>query len=164
MKQEFHNFFLFQIGGRELGLPMSAVYEVLLESQVTPIPGTASFVKGLSAVRGKIMSVIDGGERLGIDGNSGGHFLICKVRGNQTAIVIERAVEAGNICVEKVSAFDFSKILLDNQLNERLFNSAWKVFTRASEKDDWISTGRIFLEVIPDQFVSDQMASQLLRA
>ena len=164
MKPEFHEFFLFQIGGRELGLRMHAVEEVLLESPVTPIPGTAEFVKGLSAVRGKIMSVIDGGRRLGIPGSKGGHFLICQVRGNQTAVIIERAVEAGSFCVEKVSDKEFAEILSEYRLNERLFAVAWKIFSRNSESEPWAPTNRIFLEIAPDQFVSDQMASQLMRA
>lgn len=162
MSHEFREFFLFQIGEVMLGLPMGVVEEVLMDSPVTPIPGTAKFVKGLAAVRGRIMSVIDGGARLGVAKNSDRHFMICHVRGNQTAISVERPIEAGNLCVRKLSAEELKRALEESKLNPRLFCGAWQIFK--GEGNNWTATDRVFLEVLADQFVSDQMASQLMRA
>ena len=164
MTGEIREFFLFQIGNEMLGLPMEVVEEVLTCSPITPIPGTAKFVKGLAAVRGKIMSVIDGGLRLGIPVKSDEHFVICRVRGNQTAVTIERPIEAGGLCVRRLAQSELSTRVNERKLNPRLFASAWRLYSREQEEDEWKPTDRIFLEVAPDQFVSDQMASQLMRA
>lgn len=164
MKHEYREFLLFQIGPELLGLPMNVVEEVLTRSPVTPIAGTAAFVKGLSAVRGRIMSVIDGGMRLGIPKSMDQHYVICRVRGNQTAVSIERPIEAGQLCVRKLAPEEMNARLAERRLNPRLFAACWRIYAQEREHGPWQPTNRVFFEVEADQFVSDQMASQLMRA
>lgn len=164
MSQEIREFFLFQIGDEMLGLPMDVVEEVLTRSPITPIPGTAKFVKGLAAVRGKIMSVIDGAIRLGLNGRGDDHFVICRVRGNQTAVTIDRPIEAGSLSVRRLAPAETQARLTEKKLNTRLFAASWRLYSREREDGPWKPTDRVFFEIEPDQFVSDQMASQLVRA
>lgn len=163
MSTEFHEYLVFQIGDLLLGLPMDQVEEVVTQSPITPIPGTAGFVKGLAAVRGKIMSVIDGRMRLGLEQGNDQHFVICRVRGNHTAVTVERPIEAGTLCLQQITDKEMHALIAEQRkINPRLFLAGWRIFEK--KNDEWVSTPRIFLEIISDQFVSDQMASQIVHA
>ncbi|HEX7822526.1 MAG TPA: chemotaxis protein CheW [Sphingobium sp.] len=57
-------FLLFRIGEENFGLPIGAVEEVApLPSRLTPLPKAPDFVQGVMNVRGKVIPVIDQGQR-----------------------------------------------------------------------------------------------------
>lgn len=56
---------VFELGGEEFSLPLHLVEEVVSSTVITPIPNSPPFLLGLSAVRGKIMGVIDAGKQIG---------------------------------------------------------------------------------------------------
>jgi purine-binding chemotaxis protein CheW len=49
----------FQIAGETYGLALSYIGEIYPLRDLTPLPGTPSFVRGITSVRGQIFSVID---------------------------------------------------------------------------------------------------------
>ncbi len=49
----------FSLGEEEYGIPISKVKEIIEILDITPIPQTANFVKGVINLRGKILPVID---------------------------------------------------------------------------------------------------------
>lgn len=152
--------FLFSIGPVTLALSMDAVEHVIPATEITPIPKTARFVLGIAAVRGQIMSVIDGGLRLGISSHKSEYFAVCHVRGNETAVLIDQPLEAKDLHLCSLGQSDYEFLLNRYKLNGKLFNGAWEILEKRSER--WLPTGRKILEVNADQFVSDQMASQIV--
>lgn len=160
MSREMQDFLIFRIGEESLGLRLSEVEEVLPKSSTTPIPQTANFVRGVAAIRGRVMSVIDGGLRLGIPSMYDAHFIVCKVRGNLTAVTIEKPLEAGTMWVEKLSDFAAQDYLKKRGLPARLFSGVWQI-CRQNEFKEVQATGNYFAELNADQLVSDRMASQI---
>ncbi len=152
--------FLFELGKLSLALRIEDVENVFSATEITPIPKTANFVLGIAAVRGKIMTVIDGGLRLGISQENKDYFAVCQVRGNETAIVIDKPLEAKNLAVRELDNRELDFLLGRHKLNAKLFHSGWEILEKRDDR--WSTTGRKLLEINADQFVSDQMASQIL--
>lgn len=160
MSVERKEFLLFEIGTEMVGIFLDHVEEVTPCSPSTPIPRTAGFVRGLAAVRGRVMSVIDGGLRLGIPSHKDNNFLICKVRGNATAVAITKPVEAGAIWVRRLGNSEQEQYFAARPTwNRRAFLDVFQIFRETTE--GLAATEQIFPEVRTDLFVSDQMASQL---
>jgi purine-binding chemotaxis protein CheW len=57
---------LVAVGGHRFGLPIEAVREIVPARPYTPLPGSGSHVAGLVNLRGRIVTVIDLGARLGL--------------------------------------------------------------------------------------------------
>lgn len=160
MKVETKDLFIFDMGGVSLALRMEDVEHVLPASEITKIPKTAGFVLGIAAVRGRIMSVIDGSKRLGIGGKDSDYFAVCHVRGNVTAILIGRPLEAKSLPVATLSENEKNYIFTRHKLYPKMFNGGWEILEERDAR--YVSSGRKLLEINADQFVSDQMASQIL--
>ena len=58
---------IFNLGGKEYGLDIAQVHEVIRLRAITPIPETADFVEGVISLRGKVVPVINLGVRLGME-------------------------------------------------------------------------------------------------
>ena len=105
------------------------------------------------------MSVIDSEIRLGLGSGTRKYFAVCEVRGNSTAISIETPIEAGSLDLRRFSRSELNGVFAKYEINERMIRGGWEIIEKKNEA--WSSSGRYFLEIETDQFVSDQMASQL---
>lgn len=56
----------FRIGRETFGVDIFAVREIVKAQEITPVPGTADYVLGIINLRGKIVSVVDLAQRLGL--------------------------------------------------------------------------------------------------
>lgn len=56
----------FRLGKETYGVDILDLREIVKAREITPVPGTAPFVLGIINLRGKIVSVVDLGERLGL--------------------------------------------------------------------------------------------------
>ena len=56
----------FRIGKENFGVDIFAVREIVKAQEITPVPGTASHVLGIINLRGKIISVVNLAQRLGL--------------------------------------------------------------------------------------------------
>ncbi|MDE2247672.1 MAG: purine-binding chemotaxis protein CheW [Pseudomonadota bacterium] len=56
----------FQIGQQLYAAPLGEVSEVLRDGELTPVPGAAPDLLGVRHLRGRIMPVLDGRRRLGV--------------------------------------------------------------------------------------------------
>ena len=59
-------YLVFTLDGKNYGLSLSSVKEVIGMTDFTPVPGTPRFFKGLINLRGKIHSIIDLRTKLGL--------------------------------------------------------------------------------------------------
>ncbi len=58
----------FRIGKERFGVPIESVQEIVRVPEITVVPEMPSFVDGVINLRGKIISIIDLGKRLKMDG------------------------------------------------------------------------------------------------
>lgn len=160
MKLEEKDFLLFEMGGHEFGVSLTKVEEVVPATTVTAVPHSPNFLKGLAAVRGKVMGVIDGAARFRLPASLCRYFMVCNVRGNMTAVAIDRPYEAstfGLIAVDEKERADF---LRATKIDEKFILQGYEILNK-DENEKWKSTGRHFYEVNVDLFVSDEMASRV---
>lgn len=59
MKQQDGTFFVFSLDGRLFGLPVSAIRQVVLAVDITPVQGAPAPILGLIDIHGQILPVID---------------------------------------------------------------------------------------------------------
>lgn len=56
----------FQLGREEYGIEISSVQEIIRATDITPVPGAPSHVRGVINLRGKIIPVVDLRSRFGL--------------------------------------------------------------------------------------------------
>lgn len=152
---------VFEISGFHFSLPLSAVEEVVPASSVTQVPSSPPFLLGLSAVRGKIMGVIDGARRYGLPPSLGGYFMVCHVRGNVTAVTIDRPVLAGALRIREFAAADVEKLRARSKVDNKFVKGGFEVLEVIDDQGNTRATGTQCLMVDPDLFVSAEMASRV---
>lgn len=151
---------VFEVAGREFGVPLGIVEEVVPASQVTPIPNSPPFLLGLAAVRGRVMGVIDAAKRYNIGPSLGAHFLVCQVRGNLTAILIDRPVIAGEVPLRPLANQEIVTLYKKAGVDKKFLRAAFEVMEAGEEGEPEKATGHHFFEIDADLFVSAEMASK----
>lgn len=152
---------VFEIAGSKFSVPLDIVEEVVPSSSVTAVPNSPPFLLGLAAVRGKILAVIDGAKRYGIGPSLNSHFMICKVRGNLTAITIDRPVIAGTVGVRELAAAEKSQLIENSRLQSKFIKNGFELLEVLEDGKNILPSGIRFLEVDADLFVSAEMASKI---
>jgi chemotaxis signal transduction protein len=160
MKLLEKNFLLFEMGGHEFGVAMSQVEEVVPATTVTAVPHSPSFLMGLAAVRGKVMGVINGALRFKLPVSLCKYFMVCRVRGNLTAVAIDRAYEASTFGLLPLDTKEKAAFLKATKIEDKFILQGYEVMQK-DESKKWKSAGRRFFEVNVDLFVSDEMASKV---
>jgi purine-binding chemotaxis protein CheW len=94
----------FQVSGQTYAFKVENVQEILRSQPVTPVPGTESFLSGITSVRGSIIPVMDMGRRMikDVDHDYGKRAKILVVYGPKGSIgvLIESAVKVLLVPVE----------------------------------------------------------------
>jgi purine-binding chemotaxis protein CheW len=150
---------IFEVAGSRFSVPLEHVEEVVPMTTVTEIPNSPPFLLGLTAVRGKVMAVIDAARRYGLGPALNSHLMVCQVRGNMTAIAIDRPVVAGAVPVRALTEAELAQAKKNSKVNAKFLLGGFELLeqTEAGAK----STGLYFLSVDPDLFVSTEMASKV---
>jgi len=152
---------VFEVGGSRLSIPLELVEEVVPSGIVTGIPNSPPFLLGLAAVRGKILGVIDAARRFGIGPAPNSHFLICRVRGNLTAIAIDRPIVAGAVPVRPLEESSYAVLRKKFGIQDKFLKAGYELLELKEEGAEPTSTGIHFIEVEADLFVSAEMASKV---
>jgi chemotaxis signal transduction protein len=150
---------IFEVAGFKFSVPLEHVEEVVPMATVTEIPNSPPFLLGLTAVRGKVMTVIDAARRYGIGPALNSHLMVCQVRGSMTAIAIDRPVVAGEVPVRVLSEAELAQAKKSSKVNEKFLLGGFELLERSEGGD--MPTGLHFLSVDPDLFVSAEMASKI---
>ena len=66
MAEQDNKHLIFTLGKETYGVPILKIQNIERKLDITPVPGTSSFVKGITNLRGKIIPVLDLKEKLGI--------------------------------------------------------------------------------------------------
>jgi chemotaxis signal transduction protein len=152
---------VFEVAGSKFSIPLELVEEVVPCNSITAVPDSPPFLLGLSAVRGKILAVIDASKRFGMGPSLSSHFMICKVRGNLTAITIDRPVVAGVVEVKELSVQERNLLTARSKIHEKFVLSAFELVDSSSDGKTASEPGIKFLGIDADLFVSAEMASKI---
>jgi len=87
MAEELNKHLIFTLGKDTYGVPILKIQNIERNLDITPVPGTLSFVKGITNLRGKIIPVLDLKERLGIGE--------AEITGRTCIIIVNVKKEAG---------------------------------------------------------------------
>ncbi|MDX1502928.1 MAG: chemotaxis protein CheW [Thermoanaerobaculia bacterium] len=90
----------FEAGGLDLGLPVTAVLEVVRPRPVTRVPGAPPAVRGLINLRGRALPLVDLGAHLGLAAAQGGddaRIVVLESRGRRFGALVERVSRLAKI-------------------------------------------------------------------
>lgn len=85
----------FRLGREEYGVEIARVQEIIRATDITPVPGAPSHVRGVINLRGRIIPVVDLGKRFALE--AGG------AAGDQRIIVVEVGEKRVGMLVDSVS-------------------------------------------------------------
>ncbi|MXO47390.1 chemotaxis protein CheW [Erythrobacter vulgaris] len=94
------------IAGRRAAIPAIEVQSVIEVEAITPIPGTADFILGLTALRSQALTVIDCALALGVEAPSASldnRAAVVEVEGHLYALLVEEAHDVGEARSEPVA-------------------------------------------------------------
>lgn len=86
-------YMLFGLGERTLALPLSAVESVERPGRFTAVPFSATWLRGVTSIRGSVVSVVDMGQFLGgapAGLTPGARLLVTRGAGRTAALLVDR--------------------------------------------------------------------------
>lgn len=97
-------FLIARIAGRTVAINSDQVESVVDIPEVTPVPGATAAVRGLAALRSRVVTVIDTCVALGLTsaGRGAGRAVITKVDGHHYAVTVDH--------LEDVAPFDHAAL------------------------------------------------------
>jgi len=100
-------FLTFFLGSEEYGLEILKVHEIIGMMDITPVPRTPEFIRGVVNLRGKIIPVVDLRLKFGMDAvdhTDETCIIVVQANGVQMGIVVDRVSEVLDISAEEVEA------------------------------------------------------------
>lgn len=85
---------LVAVGGQRFGLPVESVREIVPARPYTPLPGAGRHVAGLMNLRGRIVTVLDLGARLGLESAT--------AHAAHSVVIVEHAGRTAGLAVEAI--------------------------------------------------------------
>lgn len=93
-------------GGTAFGVPIERVREIVMVPEVTPVPESGACVRGIINLRGRILPVLDLGQRLGLPSEKpedGGRILVVEHDASHTlGLLVDEASEVLRVSAEVV--------------------------------------------------------------
>jgi len=98
---------IFKIAGEEFGVDINEVKEIIRWTDVTRIPNTESYIKGVINLRGSIVVVNDLAMKMGLPSkeiDDDTRILVVEVGANTVGMIVDSATEVLRLDAEKVKA------------------------------------------------------------
>lgn len=95
----------FRIGKETYGVDISTVREIVRVHEITRVPGTPEFLLGVVNLRGRILSVVDLGHRLGLAPSAvtgSTRILVTHLEGVSVGFLVDAATEVTKIGAEQI--------------------------------------------------------------
>jgi purine-binding chemotaxis protein CheW len=96
----FEQMVLFVVGGHRFGIAIERIREIIPARPYTPLPGSGEHVRGLINLRGRIVTVIDLGARLGLPpaaANPEHSIVIVEHRGRLVGMAVEEVARIASV-------------------------------------------------------------------
>jgi purine-binding chemotaxis protein CheW len=86
-----NRYLCFTLGLEEYAVPLTCVKEVIALPEVTPVPQTAVYFKGIMNLRGQVISIIDLRVKLGIKAiiKDENVVIICDLQGSSIGVIVD---------------------------------------------------------------------------
>ena len=97
---------VFTVGQQRFALPLTSIVEVAREANVTPLPKTEPWLKGILILRGNIVSVTDFAKLFDLPAGNSAHKKVVVLRSQKlestTALLVDRILGIRNINSESI--------------------------------------------------------------
>jgi purine-binding chemotaxis protein CheW len=104
---------VFKLGKEEYGLAIDQIKEVVLTPNITRMPQTPAYIKGVANIRGNIIAILDLEEKFGITDKSSEQHK----SGNYTLVVASEEYKIGILVREVPNTLSVSKADIDETVN-----------------------------------------------
>jgi purine-binding chemotaxis protein CheW len=97
----------FFLGREEYGLQILKVQEIIGLMDITPVPRTQHFIRGVINLRGKVIPIIDLRLKFGMDSSEPTDLtciIVVEAEGRRIGIVVDRVSEVADIASEEIEA------------------------------------------------------------
>ncbi|PKM80060.1 MAG: chemotaxis protein CheW [Firmicutes bacterium HGW-Firmicutes-14] len=112
-------FVVFQLGGETYGIEISRVREIIVMQELTTLPRTAEYVKGIINLRGTVIPVYDLAGKFGLDSSAATkstRIMVVEVKGYTVGMIVDMVSEVVRIPPEVIEP---PSSLMTNGLNEQ---------------------------------------------
>jgi purine-binding chemotaxis protein CheW len=100
-----NKFIVFSIAGKEFGIPIDRIVEIVKKQKITPLPKVPQFISGVINLRGAIIPLMDLRKRLGVEPSSvKERILIIKMHGEKIGLLVDDVREIARIENEHISS------------------------------------------------------------
>ncbi|AGB40323.1 chemotaxis signal transduction protein [Halobacteroides halobius DSM 5150] len=87
-----NQFIIFKVGNEKFGIRITEVQEIIKPQEVTTLPESAQFIKGIIELRGEVIVIVNLGERLGLTkDNNDGRVLVVEINGVKAGLIVDDA-------------------------------------------------------------------------
>ncbi len=100
-------YMIFKLNGQFFGIEVQRATSIERMREITEIPGTEKYIKGLISLRGEIVPVIDLKERLSLpkkEISDDSRILITRIKDIQAGLMIDEAVEVCDIASSNIDS------------------------------------------------------------
>ncbi|GAB6099366.1 chemotaxis protein CheW [Halanaerocella petrolearia] len=99
-------FIVFEVGTEKFGIKITEVQEIIKPQQVTSLPRSADFIKGIIELRGEVIVIVNLGERLGIGevAETEGRVLVVNINGVNAGLVVDDASDVVQINTDQIKS------------------------------------------------------------
>ena len=95
----------FFLGTEEYGLPILAVREIIGMVEITPIPQSPAFVRGVINLRGKVIPIVDLRRKFSMNCNQDSHencIIVVRAHEADTGVVVDRMSEVAHVEADEI--------------------------------------------------------------
>lgn len=98
------SFLTFTIGKEEYGFPITSVREIILRRQITRVPNTKPFVRGIMNLRGMVIPVVDTRRKLGFAAgeDKAENIIIVENEGMVTGVLVDTVKDIASFEPDKM--------------------------------------------------------------
>jgi len=104
-------FVIFKLDDEEFGVSIDRVKEIFKYEEITPVPKTLPFIKGITNLRGKILPVIDikikfkdNNAKKSVDNSNDNKILVLIIKNKEIGILVDSVQEVLNVKEDKIES------------------------------------------------------------
>lgn len=105
---------IFTVNGKDYGVDISGVQQVIRMRTIVPVPDAADFVEGVISLRDKVIPVVSLSRKLGIKDEKPGRWsriIIARIEGHLMGIVVDAVTDV--ITIDPASMSEPDEVLKD---------------------------------------------------
>ena len=97
-----HQLVVFSLGSEEYALPIGAVHEIIRFSEPRSVASEVPWIRGVIALRGKIIPIFDLAARMGLEPSEPGKIVIVSSGVGQVGVMVDEVEEVLTVTSEQL--------------------------------------------------------------